>query len=277
MTYFKRLIWAVTVVLLTVAPIQADNLNVFTDDDNADIFLNEEHVGTGSLRDHFLDSGTYLLEVFIDDTMVYSKVISMEKDKVQTIRTFDYSQKRSRLDRRKIQKREDVEYLTFDKGAIGIGFNVGVLSGLSVRYFPIGNIGLQTTGWYSSSTGYTSKKLELRGLYYFGNQIFFDTPFSGYAFAGYGKKSSTTEAITGLDVGLGIEFSMKPVATAMGLATLTDNSDDTDFFQKMGFMVGLALSYMGYPSIEIGYGMYENSVLGDYKGIVGRFGFHYYF
>lgn len=268
------------------------NLNVFTDDKDAEIFIDNSFVAKQQLIKHPLEEGEHRLQVKKNSKVYKSELITIEAGKTKTIvadNFVDYKTdvpNRGALDVEGARVRES-------RGNIGIGLFAGSpSSGLSLRYWPWTNIGFQITGLAMENEGYKTSGSAARVLFGFRDSVFNSSTLTPYLAVGTGKTLYRTAGSEGnllsttTEIGLGIEmmildpYKAQPVQVAVG-----EDDDLLAGLLKIGCIpLGYAFLQTAYFSFEAGLENifdtnYDNENPTTKRKYQLKFagGFHYYF
>lgn len=249
------LMCAVGTIFLMNQTIYAEKLNVLTQSTDSKIYLNNLLVGTHQLLDYEINKGTYILKVMDMGVAVYQKTIEIPEG--QTI-SIDVSgglveahspmADKGPLSREALRVRES-------RGNFGIGVNLGVIPGLSMRCFLTRNIGIEANGWYSSRNSEKFSAWEARGIYVLSNSLINNMPGNGYVVLSVGDNNGTLQS---KELGLGLEASAMTV------------------FGNGGYL-GFLRTDNSYFNVEIVYADYLHENDDHYQGFAARAGFRYYF
>lgn len=203
-------------------------LNVFSDDKDAEIFIDNSFVAKQQILKHPLEEGEHRLQVKKNTKIYRSEIVTIAAGKTKTIvadNFVDYKTdvpNRGALDVEGSRVRES-------RGNVGLGLAAGSpSSGLSIRYWPWTNIGFQLTGIATDYEGYKMSGSGARILFGFRDSIFNSSTLTPYAALGIGKtlyRSPDPEGnilSTTTEVGIGIEFRVmdpyktQPIQVAIG-------------------------------------------------------------
>ena len=85
--------WIIGIIFLICFQITlcAEQLSVLTDSSTSKIFINKQLIGTSNVINEELLPGTYLVEVYQDDILVYSEMASIEIKSNKTQKTIRVS------------------------------------------------------------------------------------------------------------------------------------------------------------------------------------------
>ena len=268
------------------------NLNVFTDDANAEIYIDNGFVAKQQILKYPLEEGEHRLQVKKNTKVYRSELVTIEAGKTKSIvadNFVDYKTdvpNRGALDVEGSRVRES-------RGNVGIGLAAGSpSSGLSIRYWPWTNIGFQLTGMASDYSGYKMAGSGARILFGFRDSVFNSSTLTPYAAIGSGKTlyrapdpegnilSTTTE------VGIGIEFRImdpyktQPVQVAIG----ADDDLAASLLKTACIPLGSAFLQTAHIFLEAGLENVFDKVYANERPNTQRKnqikfagGFHYYF
>ncbi|MFC1755560.1 hypothetical protein ACFL96_19575 [Thermoproteota archaeon] len=274
-----RTTFIIGVSLIILTPhLMGAALNLFGIEQDADVYIDEVYAGKGSLRDYEIEPGSHLVQVMKNDLLYYSKVIVIEYDETKTINLDNFVDVQTEIPNRGAMLRE-AERIRESKGNFGVGFSLGYLSGLSIKWFFLNNIAFQGTGWLFSNREGKYESYELRGVVTITDYIVNGRPASLYLAGGYGYRRNTYSDVeqSVLDINLGIEMSL--FRSMQRSVNVLHNPDASQIFLSIfSNMVGFLLSAdNAYLSLEVGLGSISENKMEAYTGIMGRMCVHYFF
>jgi hypothetical protein len=263
----------------------AEKLNVFSENPNHRIYIDGEFINSGVVKNYATDPGSHLVQAKINETIVYSDVVEVETGKVKTIKISRFVSAQTKIASRGAIL-EEAKRIREAKGNIGLGFNVGVNPGVSLKWFMTPSLAMQGAGWYFDNGTSAYKSWELRGIYTLVDTIINNRPGSLYTALGYGNKinSLNNEDSKWVELCLGIEVSLASKKDTHRYQVTKINAED--FTTGMGLMMGQVMAdtlgtFFGldnaYFSGEIGFTRITSGTNANYTGIIGRIGLHYYF
>jgi hypothetical protein len=216
-------------MFIPAATLNAGLVNIITDSDTATIKINKQVVGIGVVTNHVLNNGSYYIEVYENDTKLYSKL-----ERISTrVKTINVTSDNSPLliDTLKVSRKR-ATYIFSQKSRFGMGFHLdysGLVSGLnlSLKLFGLEH---QFIGFAFETDDSTSNTYKYRVIKYLPGQLKNNTYFRAYTGLGIGGSNnsnanfSTTrsiyEGIIGVQFGFlkaDKEFSIEPVDVLIGL------------------------------------------------------------
>ena len=226
--------------------------------------------------------------------IIYAEPLKISDDVMKTINTSYFVEAKKTNIANIGSKKVEAERIKDSRGnfAMGMYFSDSI-SGVSVKYFPLGNIGLQFMGWADSSPGNIYESYMLRPIIQLGNYIILDRHMNSYFALGVGKrvveKASVREDATILQAMIGAEGTAAllglPLAIgSIGLIIINNDGNDKKLSSEeamylMGFFGGIFLSMVdnAYVNFEMGFERSQDSN-GSYKsGIKITSGMHFYF
>lgn len=271
-------------ILLSYITTLAEPLNIFSNDKDIEIYINKKFIAIQQLINYDLPAGSYLLEIKKGDNLLQSEVIFIEKDQTKTISLDNFVKAESVIIDTSSMEPE-VNRALKSKGKIGLGFNLGSLSGISIKYRLNKKFGLEATGFYDQKENeHTYSTYEIRTFYYLKDKIFIKMPASLYLSAGYGERSNNysesednttnnTNYKKHIDILIGTELSFAAAKASPWFW----------LHPFIGAMTHISTLDNVYLNFDIGYGQSTNKDTSelnetfDRKGIIGRFGMKFYF
>ena len=257
--------------ILNTCLVHAASINIFNNDNNAEIYLNKKLIGRYQVLNYNVEPGSYLLEIKTGNDLIHSEIIDVKEGILKTVSTDNFVKAKSVLVDASSEKPE-LERSLKSKGNIGFGFNVGSLPGVSLA-LRAKYIGVELTGLHSKSGDEYSYVYEIRGKYYIKDKLLKKMPATLYFSTGYGEWSYdngwSSHQKKHADAMLGVEFSLG-----------NENVSPWVWFNPMLAIMGTLMTLDNmYINLDIGYGWSDN----DYNtneetlGMVGRMGLKLYF
>ena len=161
----KIKILGICLFILLSLTLHAETLTVVNEEENSRVFLNGVFIGQGSISNHVVEPGNYLLTIKKNNDVVFKKdVVVRENDNlVVDASTFvglsnnssiiDYAPKQ--IEEKRIKKAT--------KGPLGIGLTCTFdLCGASLKWNPLWRLGVQTSGWVTNNDDYSRTHYNLR-------------------------------------------------------------------------------------------------------------------
>ncbi|MEI7942823.1 MAG: hypothetical protein WCH76_06625 [Candidatus Riflemargulisbacteria bacterium] len=269
-------------------------VNILNDDPKVNIYIDGVLAGKGNVSNYELPIGEHYIKIFSGDMIIYAEPLKINDDGMKTINTSYFVEAKKTNIANIGSKKVEAERIKDSRGnfAMGMYFSDSV-SGVSVKYFPLGNIGLQFMGWSDSSPGNIYESYMLRPIIQLGNYIILDRHMNSYFALGVGKrvveKASVREDATILQAMMGAEGTAAllglPLAIgSIGLLIINNDGNDKKLSSEeamylMGFFGGIFLSMIdnAYVNFEMGFERSQDSN-GSYKsGIKITSGMHFYF
>ena len=249
-------------VFLQISMLNAASINVFSKNNNADIYLDKRLIGKHEIYNYNINPGSHLLEVKVNKNLIYSEIISVNNGEIKTITTDTFIKSTSLLPDAEADKFEIKRSLK-SKGNIGFGATLGSIPGFSLG-LRASKVGVQLTGLFVQNEIDPFYTYEVRGIYYLKDKIINKMPGSIYISTGYGAVSYIGYHKQHKDIMLGIEFS---------LANSKSNG-----YEWGNIYTALAKSFLTldnmYLHFDIGYGHgYAKEIVSDYSWS-SSYGYH---
>ncbi len=238
----KRSILIPLILLCFSVSLSAEKLNVITGDPQSIIFVNGQNLGTEALYNYETLPGSYHIKIQNDGHTVFTKVVTVYHGEVTTIDTQHFVDVPKSNTPDLGPKRLAEKRLRLLKGNIGIGYQLGYVSGLSVTTI-VQKIRVGIMGW--QMPGNETQMSELRLSYALRDKL------------------SLMGNLISLYSGVGI-----------GSKKIGDDIDDS--FSEIMIGVDMPAKY-GYWNVEVGYGFISNKDNESNNGLVGKAGYHFYF
>ncbi len=239
----------------------AEVLNVVNDNPEAQIFINGQIVGTGSVEAYEVLPGSHLVKVLVDGEKTYSEIVEIEAGKVKSLDTSHFVDVKTEY-ANKGAKSVEAGRIRESLGDYGLGFYLGpVTSGLSFKWFGSNDLGIQTTGWLAADATTSFYNFEVRALYLLATNVINKKLQSLYLAVGAGKSeyddgSSSVELREIMEVALGIETA----ATGM-----LDDTAVSSIFND------------AFVSLELGFNRIIKNHKFEYQGVKLSAAMHWYF
>lgn len=289
----KKLIM-ITFLSILLSLVWGAKVNILNDDPKVTIYIDGVLAGKGNVSNYELPIGEHYIKIFSGDMIIYAEPLRINDDVMKTINTSYFVEAKKTNIANIGSKKVEADRIKDSRGNFAMGMYYSEsISGISVKYFPLGNIGLQFMGWSDSSPGNVYESYMIRPIVQLGNYIILDRHMNSYFALGVGKRkvqnSSVNEDATVLQAMMGAEgtAALLGVPLAIGsIGLLIMNSDGNDkslspeeAMYLLGFFSGIFLSMIdnAYVNFEMGY---ERSQYADntYKsGIKLSTGMHLYF
>jgi hypothetical protein len=268
-------------------------INVFSDDQAAEIFIDNTFIAKQQVIKYPLEAGEHRLQVKKNNKVYKSEIVTIEADKTKTIVADNFVEFKTDVPNRGSLDVEG-ERVRESRGNIGIGLTAGSpSSGLSLRYWPWRNIGFQLIGLATDTDTYKVSGSGLRLLFAFRDSIFNSSTFTPYAAIGTGRtlyRSADAEGnilSTTTELSLGVEMLlMDPYKTAPIQVSVGENDDLASGLLKTLFIpLGSAFLQNAHLSLEAGIeNQFEQIYAHEEKPTTKRKvqlkfagGFHFYF
>lgn len=267
-------------------------LNVFTDDKDAEIYVNNSMVAKQQLLKHELEEGEHRLQVKKNGKVYKSELVTIVAGKTKTIVADNFVDYKTDVPNRGAIDVEGAR-VRETRGNIGMGLWGGSPSaGLSLRYWPWNNFGLQIMGLAMESNGYKTSGSGARILFGFRDSVFNSSTLTPYLALGAGKTLYRTAGSEGnllsntTEIGLGIEMMiLDPYKTPPVQVSVGENDDLLTGLLKVGCIpLSMAFLQTAHFSLEAGLENvfdinYDNEKPTTKRKYQLKFagGFHYYF
>jgi len=248
--------------------VHAEFLTVLSDNPNAKIYLNGEFIGDRSVANYSITPGEYQVKVTDTSGIIYSKLVTIEKDKNKTVVADRFIAEETNISDRSSRLSEG-DRIHKAKGTYGIGVELGVIPGVNLHYSIDTHWGVDMTGYIFKSNGNNQSGIEGRLNYSLVNTVVNSAPASLYLSAGLGRSDSNSDNNTMASVSIGLEFSTRSAVS-----------------HPDGIYIGNGIDYMTrslfsienmYAKTEIGIGQINSTTTGEYLGLVGRVGLSLFF
>jgi hypothetical protein len=220
---------ALLCLFIPATVLNAGVVNIITDSDTATIKINKQVVATGVLTNHVLNNGSYYIEVYENETKLYSKLEKISS----SVKTINVSSDKAPLLLDSLtDSRKRASYIFSQKSRFGMGFHLdytGLISGLNLSLNLFG-LEHQLIGFAFETDESTVNTYKYRLIKYLPGQLKDNTYFRPYTGIGIGgsnnsnvdfsTKRSIYEGIIGIQFGFleaEDEFSIEPVDVLLGL------------------------------------------------------------
>ncbi len=269
-------------------------VNILNDDPKVDIYIDGVLAGKGNVSNYELPIGEHYIKIFSGDMIIYAEPLRISDDGMKTINTSYFVEAKKTNIANIGSKKVEAERIKDSRGNFAMGMYLSdSVSGISIKYFPLGNIGLQFMGWADSSPGSIYESYMIRPIIQLGNYIILDRHMNSYFAVGVGKrvveKGLVKEDATISQAMIGAEGSAAllgiPLAIgSIGLLIMNNDGNEKKLSSEeamylMGFFGGIFLSMVdnAYVNFEMGFERSQD-VNGSYKsGIKLSSGMHFYF
>ncbi len=268
-------------------------INVFSDDKDAEIFIDNTLIAKQQVIKHELEAGEHRLQVKKNNKIYKSEIVTIIAGQTKTIVADNFVDFKTDVPNRGAL---DVEgsRVRESRGNIGIGLFAGSpSSGLSLRYWPWRNLGFQVIGLATDADVYKVSGSGARVLFAFRDSIFNSSTFTPYAAIGTGRTlyrsadaagnilSSTTEFSIGVEMLLLDPYKTAPIQVSVGEA------DDllTGLLKTLFIPLGSAFLQNAHLLLEAGIeNQFDQTYANEEKPTTKRKvqlkfagGFHFYF
>lgn len=267
-------------------------LNVFTDDKDAEIYIDNSLIAKQQVIKHPLEEGEHRLQVKKNGKVYKSELVTIEAGKTKTIVADNFVDFKTAVPNRGALDVEGAR-VRETRGNTGLGLFVGSpSSGLSIRYWPWTHVGFQVMAMAHDKDGYKISGSGARVLLGFRDSIFNSSTLTPYLALGTGKTLYRTAGSEGnllsstTEIGLGVEMLlMDPYHPPSLNITIGENDDAYSGLLKVGCLaLGLAFLQTAHFSLEAGFENvfdinYDNEKPTTKRRYQLKFagGFHYYF
>lgn len=188
-------------------------VNVFTGDKTAEIYIDAERVGQESVTKYTLEEGTHYLQIKKSDRVLKSQSFEIFPGKLQTIVADDFVDYKTNVASRGAIEVEAMR-VRETRGNLAFGFYGGSpASGLSLKWWPTERIGFQTIGWVNNFSGYTDSRGGARLLISLNESVYKGGTMTYYLALGAGRSflrdynnGESNETYTLSEAAAGMEF-----------------------------------------------------------------------
>jgi hypothetical protein len=263
-------------------------LNVFTDIKGTEIFVDGKLAGEEQVVGYSLPVGEHYVQVKYQGKTSYAKMVSISEGRTSTITSDNFVDIRTSTPSRGAVDTEAARLREY-RGNAGFGyFGTSPMSGLSVKWWALGNIGIQGIAFTSTYSDYYDTSCAGRLLVGFPQKIFAEEVMDAYMALGYGRswhsdKGNSANNIYGetTSISFGIEVKLGQLANAL----LLNNkryiiSDSEEFAVFLVQLATLGLLNVCYTSVELGLEqkhIYKGTTVDSISNMMINYGFHYYF
>ena len=239
----KRLIFIMTLLCLTlVSHVCAETINVFSNYQKAEIFINDEFVGQGNARGIIVDPGTHYVRVQLDGVDIFSKIVDVDYGRTETIVVERFIETNTGIANRGA-KTIEAKRVRESRGSFGLGVNLGVLSGFSAKWYITDRLGIQGTGFAAFSDDFGYSSWEGRTLFILKETILGQNLSTLYLATGYGEKNKDYRT---MDIMFGLDFSLSRFFSR----NRTVSTTDPNFFHYIA--MGLLSLENSFMYLEVG-------------------------
>lgn len=161
----NKLFLSICLFVLGSTAVMAESLSVFSEDPSAKIYVNGRQVGVQALVNYEVTPGEYLVKVIVAQGVAYSQLVAVDRGASKVINTTRFVPAATNNIPDRSAKLIEGARLKLSRGVFGIGFEVGPISGLSMKYDIDNNWGVGVTGWYSSNNEVSNSSF-LGSVYY---------------------------------------------------------------------------------------------------------------
>ncbi len=270
-------------------------VNILNDDPNVEIQIDGIFAGKGSVSNYELPPGQHYIKIFSDNQIIYAEPLQInEGDAMKTINTSHFVAAKKTNVANIGSTKVEAKRVRDARGDFAVGMYYShSLSGVSFKYFPLGNIGFQMIGWSSSSPGDVYENFLIRPILQLGDYLLFDRHMNTYVALGYGGKNvqnniesynaSIAQAMFGVE-GPAALLGLPLAITSIVMMVVNNDGNENKLSAEEaiylgGFFGGILLSAIpnAYVDLEIGFERLDYGA-GNYKsGMKIATGMHFYF
>lgn len=241
--------------VLCLKPLYAESLSVFSEDPEAKIYVNGALLGTHQLVNYEVLPGEYWVKVIVPQGVAYSQLVVVAKGDSKVLNTTRFVPAPNSTVPDRSAKLIEGDRLRLSRGNLGLGVELGPISGLTMRYDFDKHWGAGVTGWYSVNNTLSHHSI-LGSVYYtLLNTMVNNQSASVYLCGSFGGggSSDSTEKGTGVTV------------TSLSVGV----------YQQGGLVFGNADN--SFINLEVGLGNITHDNSDKYTGIVLKFGQVFFF
>ena len=198
-------------LLLLSAPLMAENgkINVVTDVENAEIYINGQYVGKNSVNNYPLEEGSHYVQVKYENKVRYAEKVTIYAGQLKTITSDHFVDLRTQTANRGAVDRE-AKRLRDTKGYMAFGIHGGSpASGISFKWWVWDRLGVQVIGFTQNNGSDKNNQLAGRLLIGFADKVFNAQALSSYFALGAGTFdiANSAQAYNGtrVDLAFGLE------------------------------------------------------------------------
>jgi hypothetical protein len=187
----KKIWFFITLLALLGADGQ---LNIFTGDKDAEVFIDGQFLAKEQILKHSLQSGTHYLQVKKNGQILKSRTVEIQDGKLETVVLDDFVDYKTNVPSRGSL---DVEALRVreTRGDVAFGmFGGSPASGLSLKWWPLERIGLQVIGFANNNNIVRDTRAGGRLLLAFNESVYQSSTFTVYSALGIGRAAFFDEA-----------------------------------------------------------------------------------
>jgi hypothetical protein len=180
----KKIWFFITLLALLGADGQ---LNVFTGDKDAEVFVDGQFVAKEQILKHALQAGTHYLQVKKNGQVLKSRTVEIQDNKLETVVLEDFVDYKTNVPSRGSL---DVEAMRVreTRGNLAFGlFGGSPASGLSLKWWPLERFGLQAIGFASNNNIATDTRSGGRLLFAFNESVYQSSTLTIYSALGAGR------------------------------------------------------------------------------------------
>ncbi|GEM_PF-2715476 len=276
-------------------------VNILNDDPNAEIQINGILAGKGSVSNYELQPGQHFIKVISDGSIIYAEPLKIDAyDNMKTVNTSHFVAAKTTSIANAGSTKIEAKRVREARGefAAGIYYSKDI-TGVSFKYFPLGNIGMQIVGWEDNSPGDINQTFLARPMLQLGDYLMFGRHMNTYIALGYGTKKviNNSKSINAeiYQAVFGIEVTTALLGNPMSTVTKFVNDeraknyhrhDDDDEGSAEGFLFFVAWSILGYMfdsmnnaffDIEVGYEQIKHATGLPVSEMKLATGMHFYF
>jgi hypothetical protein len=173
-----------------LALLSADGqLNVFTGDRDAEVFIDGQFIAKEQVLKQALQSGTHYLQVKKNGNILKSRVVEIQDDKLETVVLEDFVDYKTNVPSRGSL---DVETLRVreTRGNLAFGvFGGSPASGLSLKWWPLEKVGLQAVGFANNNNIAHDTRVGGRLLLALNESVYQSSTYTIYLAWGLGRSA----------------------------------------------------------------------------------------
>ena len=162
-------------------------LNIFTGDKDAEVFIDGQFLAKEQILQHSLQSGTHYLQVKKNGQILKSRIVEIQDGKLETVVLEDFVEYKTNVPSRGSL---DVEALRVreTRGNVAFGlFGGSPASGLSLKWWPLERVGLQAIGFANNNNIVRDTRAGGRLLFSFNESVYQSSTFTVYSALGIGR------------------------------------------------------------------------------------------
>lgn len=265
-------------LLLLLSLVFAENLNIINGAPEADIYVDGVFVGKQTVNNLNVEPGSHIVKVSKRGTIVFTHRVEIMNGQTQTIDTTRFVDVPESMAMPSRGPRDEEALRVRDaRGDIGFGFYVGPIgSGISMRYFPMRDWGLQLSGWWSGTLQSHYQSMVVRPIFVLVNTLAAGKPMTLYTGVGFGRQTASTAAGMELreqqEVLVGAEFPAvmlgAPLAFIGSIGRQAPHNKASDTVGWLGFGgIVMSLFENAYATLELGFQRLQKNQVLEYEGV----------